>query len=106
MTTTAIQTDIDHGSRTFAADQVLAQIGRGNVLAISGGRIITHTNGIVLPVRYGYRVEIFLAADDTYTVERTRVAAGTRKVHARREGVYCDEIGDVAYRASCYREAL
>lgn len=83
----------------------LRQIGRGNVLAISGGRWATTEEGtLVLPIRYGYAVEVDLAANDTYTVRRTLTRSGVRSVKGERTDVYCDELGEAAYRASCYHD--
>lgn len=80
----------------------LAQIGRMNVFAISGGRVQRDGDTLVLPVAYGYSVEVDLDPSDTYTVRRVLTRAGVRSVKAEVSDVYCDEIGEVAYRASCY----
>jgi hypothetical protein len=88
--------------RDLDVDALLAQIGRGNVLAISGGRVRLTETGIVLPVAAGYRVEIDLEANDTYTVRRVFVRGARRFVKVERTNVYCDEVGEIAYRASCY----
>lgn len=85
----------------------LDQIGRGNVLAISGGRWrITEDHTLVLPVAAGYSVEIDLAPGDTYTVRRIFTRAGKRFDHGEITGVYCDQIGEIAYRASCYHDPM
>jgi hypothetical protein len=85
----------------------LAQIGMGNVLAISGGRWTTTEEGtLVLPVRYGYAVEIDLALNDTYTVRRTFTRSGVRVVKGEATDIYCDMLGDTAYEASCYHESF
>lgn len=100
--------------RPFDEGTLLAQIGRGNVFAISGGRVgVWKPNGecmeVELPVSSGYLVRIVLAGDDTYTVERILrrrpkgQTARVDKVMGRMEGVYCDQVGEVAYYASCYR---
>lgn len=100
--------------RSFDEDTLLAQIGRDNVWAISGGRVgVWKPNGecmeVELPVSSGYLVRIVLAGDDTYTVERILrrrpkgQTARVDKVMGRMEGVYCDQVGEVAYYASCYR---
>jgi hypothetical protein len=87
---------------------LMHQIGRGNVLAISGGRFDTLTNedgevtDLLLPVAYGYRVRINLAANDTYTVRREFVRGGKVYEKGKVEDVHCTEVGEVAYRASCY----
>jgi hypothetical protein len=103
--------------RPFNTDELLGQIGRMNVFAISGGRVYVDgetydrasntTQEVDLPVSYGYRVRIRLGWDDTYTVERV-IVKNTKSgikvtVKGSQEGVYCDEIGEVAYKASCFR---
>lgn len=81
--------------------ELIAQVGTMNVLAISGGRIEHRPTGVTLPVAYGYAVTIDLAANDTYTVRR--VFRGTTK--REWSDVYCDEVGETAYQASCFRDA-
>lgn len=96
--------------RPLDPGELLAQIGMGNLLAISGGRVGPIYServggdviGVVLPVGHGYSVEVLLAADDTYVVRRVFVRAGRRFDHGERSNVYADEVGEVAYAASCY----
>lgn len=90
--------------RTFDPNQALAQIGRMNVLAVSGGRIIVDTIGIILPVRYGYSVEVYLTDADLYEVRRVHTRSGVRNVKALRTDVDAAELGDTVYLASCWRE--
>ena len=85
------------------AHELADQIGRGNILAISGGRINVRRTGITLPVSNGYSVEIDLAAGDTYTVRRIFTRAKRTWVKGQRDGVYCDQVGEAAYQASCFR---
>lgn len=82
---------------------MLQQIGRMNVAAISGGRVRRLPDGIELPVGCGYSVRVRLTPVDEYTVERMFVRNGHEFSHGVREHVYCDEIGETAYRASCFR---
>lgn len=93
---------------TTAAPQdfrtTLNQIGRGNVLAISGGRVRPDGYTLVLPVAHGYSVEVDLAWNDTYTVRRVFTRSGVRTVKGERADVYCDELGEAAYQASCYHD--
>ena len=91
--------------RTCNTAELIAQIGWGNIRAISGGRILRHGTGVILPVRYGYKVTVDLAANDTYTVRRLFVRGA--KVFTKREwtGVYADQVGEIAYQASCYLDA-
>lgn len=108
-----METTKEYG-RPFDEDVLLGQIGRMNVFAISGGRVNVwkpqgETVEVELPVSSGYLVRITLAWDDTYTVERVLrrrpkgQTATVTKVLGRMEGVYCDQVGEVAYYASCYK---
>lgn len=106
----AIHADFTKTSAEFDdrcdARAVVAQVGRMNVLAISGGRVQVRETGITLPVRQGYSVTIDLAFNDTYTVRRIFKRGDKVWVKGERENVYCDELGEAAYRASCYRDAM
>jgi hypothetical protein len=82
---------------------LLHQIGRRNILAISGGRIITRETGLTLPVSNGYSVTVDLAAGDTYTVRRIFKRGAKTWVKGERTNVYCDEVSEAAYYASCFR---
>jgi hypothetical protein len=101
--------------RPFDKNELINQIGLGNVFAISGGRVYidgaTFHNGLTeqveLPVAYGYRVRILLGWDDTYTVQRV-IVKNTKNgivetIKGSIEGVYFTEVGEVAYQASCFR---
>ena len=82
----------------------LNQIGRMNVLAISGGRVKRLDDTLVLPVGAGYSVEVDLdVASDTYTVRRMFRRGGKAFPKGEQVHVYCDELGEVAYRASSFR---
>ena len=83
--------------------EIARQIGKMNVLAISGGRITSLPDGIELPVGQGYRVRVRLDPSDTYTVERVMVRGVKEFEKGSRSDVYFDEVGELAYRASCYR---
>lgn len=80
------------------ADTILDQIGFMTVAAISGGRRDRHPDGVTLRVSNGYAVIVTLDPCDTYTV--TRAYRG--RIMGQRSGVYCDEVGEVAYQASCF----
>ena len=94
--------------RQFNTQELIAQIGRMNVLAISGGRVhsIVDDEGktveVQLPVGKGYRVSITLGFMDTWTVRREYVRKGVVTVKGVQEDVYFDEVGEVAYKASCF----
>jgi hypothetical protein len=94
--------------RPFNEDELIAQIGHMNILAISGGRVyvskhINETVGIDLPCGAGYRVSIQLGWNDEWTVTRQFVRKGVVFNKGTIEGVLCDNIGEVAYKASCFR---
>lgn len=85
------------------AQELLNQIGRATILAISGGRVRYAGNAIVLPVSNGYSVEIYLDPTDTYTVARVFTRGMKRWIKGKIDNVYCDQISDIAYEASCFR---
>ena len=95
--------------RPFNEDELIDQIGRMNIFAISGGRVgITKNNQgetveVELKVSNGYRVSITLGWDDTWTVSRQFVRKGIVSDKGTLEGVYCENVGEVAYKASCFR---
>lgn len=82
---------------------ILDQIGRMNILAISGGRVTPLDDGVELPVGAGYRVRVRYTASDDYTVERVFVRAGVVHSKGIETMVYAPELGETAYRASCFR---
>lgn len=94
--------------RAFNPKELLNQIGIMNVFAISGGRwtAITNEEGecveVILPVGKGYRVAITLGFNDTYTVRREFIRGAKVFSKGVQRDVYCEEIGEVAYKASCF----
>jgi hypothetical protein len=95
--------------RPFNEDELINQIGRMNVFAISGGRVgvIVNNEGetveVQLPVSNGYRVSISLGWNDTWTVSRQFVRKGVVSDKGTLENVYCEQVGEIAYKASCFR---
>jgi hypothetical protein len=85
------------------AQELLNQIGRSTVLAISGGRVRLAGDTLVLPVSNGYTVEITLDPSDTYTVSRVFTRGAKRWTKGQIDNVYCDQVSDIAYEASCFR---
>jgi len=81
---------------------LVQQIGHGNILAISGGRVQVRETGVTLPVHAGYRVTVDLAGNDTYTVRRIFERGPKTWVKGELTDVYADQLGEVAYQASCY----
>jgi hypothetical protein len=85
--------------------EIARQIGTGNLLAISGGRVQATPTGVRLPVAYGYAVDVdYMPGTDLYRVARTFTRSGRTTVRAEWIHVYADAVGDVAYRAGCYRD--
>ena len=82
---------------------LVSQIGKMNIFAISGGRITARETGITLPVAHGYSVTIDLAPNDTYTVRRIFTRSGKATIKGEYQNVYCEEVGELAYQASCYQ---
>lgn len=87
---------------------LIRQIGMSNIYAISGGRIrhATTFDGIILPIRYGYTVEVEYCPNDTYTVRRVWSKNGAATVKGVATDVYADQVSDTAYRASCYKDPM
>jgi hypothetical protein len=83
--------------------ELVAQIGKMNVWAISGGRVIVASEGILMPVAQGHWVTVHLMADDTYPVRHAYHRAGKTTWKQEWEDVYADMVGDVAYEASLWQ---
>jgi hypothetical protein len=94
--------------RPFNEDELIDQIGRMNIFAISGGRVgVTKNNQgetveVELKVGKGYRVLISLGWDDTWTVSRQFVRKGIVSDKGTLTGVFADQVGEIAYKASCF----
>lgn len=103
--TAGIGPDIREG-RECDPSVILQQIGSMNVMAISGGRSSAvydssgHPVGVSLPVSNGYSVVVYLDFSDTYVVER----CFRDKVKGSLDYVYSDQVGEIAYRASCFHD--
>jgi hypothetical protein len=82
---------------------LLRQIGTMNVLAISGGRVARRETGVTLPVSSGYSVTVDLDGNDTYIVRRVFKRGAKSWIKGEVTGVYADQVGEAAYRASCFR---
>lgn len=94
---------------TFTLDDeqrktMVRQIGNLNILAISGGRVFSLPDGIDLPVGAGYHVYVrYMPGADAYSVERVFLRGGKTFSKGMEEYVYAFDVGDSAYRASCFR---
>lgn len=101
-------------ARPCDAHQIVQQIGAATLMAISGLRTNSiynsdmETVGISLPINNTRRVDIVLDWDDTYIVRRIRrIVSGKNKGQEVTEdeyrNIYCDQVSDVAYTASCWK---
>ena len=89
--------------RTLNANELLRQIGV-NLLAVSGGRWRRHSaSSVGLPCGAGFEVLVTLEADDTYTVRRLFWRSARIYLHGELANVYCDDVSEVVYYASCFR---
>jgi hypothetical protein len=97
-------TDLRSKMDTTILDTMTEQIGRMNVLAISGGRRVAVSETVLeLPVNHGYTVRVtYNPVPDLYTVERLLRRGGKETVKGTLTEVYCDELSEAAYGASCY----
>jgi len=86
-----------------SVDELLAQIGRMNLMAISGGRYEATETGVILPVGNGYSVTVDYDWDDTYVVRRVFTRSAIERIKGEVRGVFCDEVGEQAYQASSFR---
>lgn len=83
--------------------EIVSQINRMTLLAISGGRVTPIENGIELPVGAGYSVRIELTPMDYYTVSRVFKRGGKEWIKGQREDVDCEQVSEAAYFASSFR---
>ena len=97
------------GHRDFDINTTLRQIGRMNIAAASGGRVSPITGpqggnpiGVELPVGSGYRVRVYLADNDTYTVQRVYHTAARETVKGQVNDVFAEQLGEKVYDASCF----
>jgi hypothetical protein len=88
--------------KTCDARVLRDQIGMMNVFAISGGRWTARETGITLPVSNGYSVTVDLESGDLYTVRRVYTRAGKVTIKGEYTRVFNDQVGELAYKASCF----
>ena len=96
-------TEIEIVLRECDNEQLVHQIGARVILSISGGRILGRETGITLPVSNGYSVTVDLAANDLYIVRRIFKRGTKTWVKGERREVYCEDVSNAAYYASCFR---
>jgi hypothetical protein len=83
--------------------EIVRQIGMGNLLSISGGRVVPIEHGIELPVSNGYHVRIELNGLDYYDVTRIFRRGGKEFVKGELTDVDCFQISEAAYFAGMFR---
>ena len=94
--------------------EVMNQIGKMVVLAVSGGRMANlrdkegDTVGVILPITSTRRIEVVLDYNDTYTVKRIRYIqtgklANTEVVEAEYDNTYCDQLAEVVLNLSTWK---
>jgi hypothetical protein len=114
MSTNLNNTNIIREGRECDPTEIIRQIGKWNLLAISGGLwgAIKDSEGyevgVFMPCSRNRMVEVILDFSDTYTVKRTRrvlvgANAGTTITEYETSFIYCDQVGEVAYQASCWK---
>jgi hypothetical protein len=96
--------DVETGHEIDAVT-LQAQMGKMNVLAISGGRCMKVGSTAIFPVSNGYHVAVTLTAGDDYTVSRVYVRGGKAMTKAQVTGIYAEMVGEVAYQMSCFENA-
>ena len=90
----------------FDMRTALSQIGRGNLMAISGTRAKKRNNEMVLPVNKNQQVIVgYDGGSDTYFVRAEQIITsgkdkGKTRVLGQWDNVYADELGETAYQAS------
>lgn len=113
MTSTATVERIREG-RPCEAREIIRQIGRLNILGVSGGRWGAIKDsygdeiGVIMPCGTNREIEVTLSFWDTYTVRRyRRIVKGARRGQDVLEhevtNVYCDEVGEQVWQASIFR---
>lgn len=94
--------------------EVMNQIGKMVVLAVSGGRMANlkdkegETVGVILPITSTRRIEVVLDYSDTYIVRRIRYIqtgklAHTEQVEAELNNIYCDQLAEVVLNLSTWK---
>lgn len=107
---------INQQGRECSPEILIAQMGRMNLWAISGGKYgVIHDAdenipvGIIMPCGGNRAVEVVLNFLDLYTVRRVRyITTGANKGDVVVEEdlgdmIYCTEVGEYAYQASVWK---
>jgi hypothetical protein len=104
-------------ARPCDAEEIIRQIGAMTLLGVSGGRWFRiynaqHSNkrevGVFMPCGSARGVEVVLNHLDLYDVRRVRLItrgekAGEIVVESETLNIYCDQVAEVVYGASCWK---
>ncbi|MCC5807588.1 MAG: hypothetical protein JJU00_14790 [Opitutales bacterium] len=84
---------------------MMDQIGEGTLLGVSGGRyIVRDSQTLRLPAGCGYAVDVrYNHGEDLYEVSRVYVRDGLTHVKGTRTRIYCDQLAETVWDASCFR---
>lgn len=104
------------GIRPMNAGEAVEQMTKATILAVSGGRLRSMRADrlgwdgdsrplvLSLPCQYGYRVDVFLHASDTYIVRRVFRRGAREWVKGEARDVYAGELSETVYRAGMFRD--
>jgi hypothetical protein len=104
----------DRSGRECDPQEVIAQMGKMNFLAVCGGKWAKInasdgvTIGLLMPCGESRAVEVVLNFLDLYEVRRVRLVnrgeyKGTLVVEHEVLDVYCDQLGELVWQASCWK---
>lgn len=104
----------DREGRPCDTGEVIAQMGKMTFLAVCGGKWAKvydsgkETVGVLMFCGESRAVEVVLDPWDTYTVRRVRLVnrgelKGSIVVESEVSDVYCDNLTEVVYSASCWK---
>lgn len=106
----------DRNQRYADTQTVIDQIGRMTIMACAGTmkhvHVVRNTEkepcGIIMWLGTNRACEVVLDWNDTYSVRRYRIItkgqkAGTIETEVEHSDIYCDQLSDVVYTASCWK---
>lgn len=105
---------IEQDARPCDPKVIIQQMGVPTFFAVCGGKwtaVVNKDNetvGVLMPTSGSRMVEVILDWMDTYTVRRTRIVThgdkrGDIVVESETQMVYCDQLNEVVWQASCWR---
>jgi hypothetical protein len=97
-----LDTSKDRFDPACDAGLIVQQIGMGNLMAISGLRVLDSGHGVILPVAHGYKVTVDLEFGDTYCVRRILIRGFKAYLKSEMRGVGVEQLSEVARKAASY----